>query len=197
MASNILKTGKNAAKNAFIEPLLANGVKQASGILGRKAMLEGESIVKPKKSAEVKNALEGKPSLLKNIFKVHSLVSLQKNVEPMVNNKVIEHVGLVLIQVPEYLQHLGLLYRAHNYPRRGMYIRLLTSLCIGNSLKIEENRLADISVCIEMMTLGFYIMEHLDAPEQLLKGIAMGSLIAEKFKKKNLILASDFFYASA
>lgn len=78
-----------------------------------------------------------------------------------------------------------------------MYSKLLTTLCIGNSLEITNERIADICTCYEMMNLGFYIMEHLDSPQELLSGIPMGSLMAEKFNKKNFILASDFFYASA
>lgn len=92
MASNILKAGQKAVKQPFAEPLMAAGIETAKGILSRKVPQEELPTSKPKKPAEVKNALEGRASLLKKIFGADSLVSLQKTLDPMVNEKVVQHV---------------------------------------------------------------------------------------------------------
>lgn len=188
---------QKASKLAFCEHSLIQASKRMAVILSRSGSIDEEYMgSETDLMSDLKKLIFSNRSAVGRMFGRGELEKRQQLIKELATNKAIEHVTC-FHQFPSYMKNAGTLFKAHSYLRKGLFTNLLTSLSYANQQNIDENRLADLCACIEMMSTGFYLMENLERREELLSRIRMSSLIADKFSKKNLILSSDLLYAAA
>lgn len=100
--------------------------------------------------------------------------------------------------LPPYLANLAPLLKLNNYPRKYTTPNLLCTLShVLTPSSVNNAKLLELSTCIECITLGSYLFAHVEKKEELLKSVPMSSLFASKVSEKYVILAADFFYATA
>jgi hypothetical protein len=182
---------------AFCEQYLAEVSKTMAAVLSPSRNRGGDSLGNEAELLTgLRKLLFTNKSTIGKLFGRGELEASQQRVKEQASSKAIEHV-VIRDKFPSYMQKAATLFKAHSYLRKGLFTNLLTSLSYAGQRQVDQNRLADLCACIELMSTGFYLMENLEKKDQLLAGIPMSSFIADKFSKKNLILSSDLLYASA